>query len=304
MQRRVEQPDRHRQPGHRLEDPLEVGLLHGQQPLERRAALLLVAARIISCTTGSRSGAMNMCSVRQRPMPSAPNSRAFAASSGVSAFARTRSRRSSSAQPRIVLEVLVDRGRDERHRPDDHAPCAAVDRERSPSRSSTSPIQRARLRVDRERVAAGDAGLPHPARDDSGVRGHASVRGQDSPAWIRPWMSSGVVSQRTRITSSPALPRASARSASSTIAPDAAPGEAFRPVATTSIAPRVDHRMEQLVELGRVDPGHGLLAEIELLADHLDRDPQRRRRRALAGTRLQEESAPSSTVNSMSCISR
>ena len=45
---------------------------------------------------------MNMCSVRQSPIPSAPNSRAFAASSGVSAFARTPSRRSSSAQPRIV----------------------------------------------------------------------------------------------------------------------------------------------------------------------------------------------------------
>ena len=41
------------------------------------------AARIISCITGSRSSPKNMCSVRQSPMPSAPNSRAFAASSGV-----------------------------------------------------------------------------------------------------------------------------------------------------------------------------------------------------------------------------
>ena len=41
---------------------------------------------------------MNMCSVRQRPMPSAPKLRARAASSGVSALARTRSRRMSSAQ--------------------------------------------------------------------------------------------------------------------------------------------------------------------------------------------------------------
>ena len=43
VQRRVEQADRHREPGHRLEDPLEVALLHRKQPLERRAALLLVA---------------------------------------------------------------------------------------------------------------------------------------------------------------------------------------------------------------------------------------------------------------------
>ena len=48
-----------------------------------------------------------------------------------------------------------------------------------------------------------------------------------------PWMSSGVVSMRTRITSSPCLPRASAVSASNTTAPTAAPGDAFRPWAIT-----------------------------------------------------------------------
>ena len=47
-------------------------------------------------------------------------------------------------------------------------------------------------------------------------------------------MSSGVVSQRTRITSSPAFPRASAVSASRTISPEAAPGDALRPRAATS----------------------------------------------------------------------
>ena len=53
-------------------------------------------------------------------------------------------------------------------------------------------------------------------------------------AKIIPLMSSGVVSQRTRITCSPARPRASAVSASKTIAPTAAPGDAFRPFAATS----------------------------------------------------------------------
>ncbi len=42
MQRRVEQPDRHRQARHRLEDALEVGLLHRQQPVQRGAAAGLV----------------------------------------------------------------------------------------------------------------------------------------------------------------------------------------------------------------------------------------------------------------------
>src|SRR5438034_333533 len=60
-------------------------------------------AMIISRTIGIRSAAKNMCSVRTRPMPSAPNSRAFFASSGVSAFARTPSVRARSAQPRNSL---------------------------------------------------------------------------------------------------------------------------------------------------------------------------------------------------------
>ena len=45
-----------------------------------------------------RSSAKNMCSVRQSPIPSAPNSRAFSASRGMSAFARTFMVRYSSAQ--------------------------------------------------------------------------------------------------------------------------------------------------------------------------------------------------------------
>ena len=45
-----------------------------------------------------RSASKNMCSVRQRPMPSAPNSRAVRQSSGVSALARTLRRRFASAQ--------------------------------------------------------------------------------------------------------------------------------------------------------------------------------------------------------------
>ena len=53
---------------------------------------------------------MNMCSVRQRPMPSAPNSRALAASSGVSALVRTPSVRSSSAQPSTVSNSALTSG--------------------------------------------------------------------------------------------------------------------------------------------------------------------------------------------------
>ena len=56
------------------------------------------SARIISRTATMRSASKNMCSVRHRPMPSAPNLRATSESCGVSALVRTASRRLSSAQ--------------------------------------------------------------------------------------------------------------------------------------------------------------------------------------------------------------
>ncbi len=52
---------------------------------------------IICRTAPMRAGSKNMCSVRHRPMPSAPNLRAVSASSGVSALVRTFMRRSLSA---------------------------------------------------------------------------------------------------------------------------------------------------------------------------------------------------------------
>ena len=44
VQRRVEQPDRHRQPGHDAEQLVEVVALERQQPRQRSAAAGLVAA--------------------------------------------------------------------------------------------------------------------------------------------------------------------------------------------------------------------------------------------------------------------
>ncbi len=63
----------------------------------------VVSARIISRTIGRRSAALNILSVRQRPIPSAPNFLAMAASLGVSALALTPRDRISSAHLRIVL---------------------------------------------------------------------------------------------------------------------------------------------------------------------------------------------------------
>ena len=82
VQRRIEEPDRHGQPGHGLEDALEVLLLEGEELRERRARSSSPEAMIIARTSGRRSSAMNMCSVRQSPIPWAPNSRALARPQG------------------------------------------------------------------------------------------------------------------------------------------------------------------------------------------------------------------------------
>ena len=75
------------------------------------------------------------------------------------------------------LEVLVDRGRHEWHGADDHAAGATVDRQLvALAKRDVADLHRSGVHVDRERLAARDAGLSHPARDDGGVRGHAAVR--------------------------------------------------------------------------------------------------------------------------------
>ena len=62
------------------------------------------SARIIFLMSTIRWPSKNMCSVRQRPIPSAPNSRALAASLGASALVRTLRVRTLSAQPMSVAK--------------------------------------------------------------------------------------------------------------------------------------------------------------------------------------------------------
>ena len=67
-------------------------------------------AKIISRTMGSRSAALNILSVRQRPIPSAPNCLALIAASGVSALARTPNVLIPSPQLRSVRRSLLISG--------------------------------------------------------------------------------------------------------------------------------------------------------------------------------------------------
>ena len=183
VQRRVEQADRDGQPVHRLEDAEEVVGLDRRAAwrarLSRRASS---SARIMSWTICFRSP-RNMCSVRHRPMPAAPNSRPSAASSGVSALARTPIVRNSSAHARIGVEVAGDLGLDERDRAEHDDAGGAVDRDDVALVQHDVGAAHARdlvLGVDLERLGAAHARLAHAAGDDRRVRRLAAVAGEDA----------------------------------------------------------------------------------------------------------------------------
>ena len=119
-----------------------------------------------------------------------------------------------------------------------------------------------------------------------------------------PWMSSGLVSMRTRMTASPLPARLSASSALNTTAPEAAPGLAGRPREISvrgALGSSVG--MQQLVERGRIDPQDRLAAVDQAFLRHVHRDAQAGRRGALAVAGLQHVQLACCTVNSMSCMS-
>ena len=159
VERRVEQPDRDRQPVHRAEDPDEVAALHRQELRERALARPPASpARIISRTARMRSGSKNMCSVRQRPMPSAPNWRAILASCrrvGVGAHAQRAAagRPSSSARAKVPPSSGVTVG----HRAEHHLAGRAVEGDRV-ARAHHVAVD-AHLAAPRSRCAAS----PQPA---------------------------------------------------------------------------------------------------------------------------------------------
>ena len=181
VQRRVEQPDRHREARHRLEDPLEVGLLDRQELVERDTPGRLVARH--DHLLHDREPVLGHEHVLGATEADALRSE-LARLRGVLGRVGVR----PHAQPAELVgpvedraEVLVDRRRHEPDRADDHAPGAAVDRDHvADLQRVVADRDRAGARVDREPFAAGHARLPHPPRDDRRVRGHPAMGGEDS----------------------------------------------------------------------------------------------------------------------------
>ena len=143
--------------------------------------------------------------------------------------------------------------------------------------------------VDAQRARAGDAGLAHAARDHRRVRGHAAARRQDAFGGVHAVNVFGRrLDPHQNDLAALGLELRGFIGGENTISPQAAPGEAGRPVAITlrSAFGSMVGCSSWSSEAGSIRSTASSLRD-QLLIGELDRDPQRRLGGALAGARLQ-----------------
>ena len=237
-----------------------------------------------------RSSPKNMCSVRHSPMPSAPNSRALRASSGVSALVRTRRRAQLVGPPQDGVERLADLGLDERDvvggdragRAVDGEPVAGVQRRRR-RRAPRRPRGRSPGRWRRS-----PPGTPMPRATSAACEALPPSEVTIPLAAWKPATSSASVNGRARITSRPSAAAATASAAVKTISPDRrarrgghAGGE------HVVLGLRVEGRVQQRVERLGIDRRQRLRLVEQPLVHRVDREAHGGLRRALGVARLQ-----------------
>ena len=145
-----------------------------------------------------------MCSVRHRPTPSAPNRRARAASSGVSAFARTPRRRSSSHQPSSFAKRSSTSGRTSGTSSVVTAPVEPSMAIMSPARSTRSPTWTSwACRSMSRSPAPVTAGRPIPRATSAACEALPPSLVRMPAAALNPATSSASVNGRTSTTASP-----------------------------------------------------------------------------------------------------
>ena len=262
VQRRVEQPDRHRQPVHRGQQLDEVlraaaaAAARARSPARRRCR-----ARI-TCSISARRSPRNMCSVRHRPMPcgaEVPGPVGVLGGVGVRPDREPPGRVGVLQQPVDGVDqvggLLVDAvERGVRARSRGTSPPARAPPATSPANTSTGGAvdadqvalgdrtvadpRRPRRRVDVQGLDAADARLAHAAGDDGGVAGLAAAGGED--ARRRRSCLRGRPGSSPCGPGSPARPSAAAATAaaeSKTTSPTAAPGDAAIPAPSSVRSP-------------------------------------------------------------------
>ena len=238
MQRRIQVTDGHRTAFQRLVHALEVALLHTAAAWpEPLGAAPRCSERIISRMSAIRVASKNMCSVRHRPMPSAPN---FTACSRVVRGIRVGAD-AAACGPRQPSPSGGAKS------PETEASTVGIASAYTlpvePSMEIQSPSWNDNVADGRRSwlprrscsvAAAGDAAGAHAAGNDGRVGGHAAADGQDAlrmrPCPRYPPERSPDGPERP---SRRSWRHAVASSAVKYTMPQAAPGEAARPVAMT-----------------------------------------------------------------------
>ena len=186
------------------------------------------------------------------------------ASFGVSALARTLSLRAASAQPISVANSPDSAGSIIAHLAGEHLAGRAVDGD-DVALLARDPAGGERVAPHSRRVCAPapeTQGLPMPRATTAAweVMPPRAVRMPSRGVHAVDVLGARLDAHQDR----PARPCdfiSSASSEENTTSPDAAPGEAGRPVAITlRAAVGIDGRMEELVERAGIDPGHRLVA--------------------------------------------
>ena len=181
VQRRIEQPDRDRQPLHGLEQLDEIAALHRQELVERFAPRFLVVGE------DHLAHRLDARLVKEHVLGAA-EADAFGAELDRDAGVRRRIGIGAHAQrARLVgpshqrAELARHRRFGHRHGAGQHLPGRAVDGDGLAAlEHGVARLQGLRVVIDPERARAGDAGLAHAARDHGRVRGHAAARRQDA----------------------------------------------------------------------------------------------------------------------------
>ncbi len=173
-----------------------------------------VSARIMRWASGSLSP-RNMCSVRHSPIPSAPYSRARAASGPLSALARTpmRPRRMSSAHPRMVANSGGGTAGASSSWPSMTSPEVPSTDSHSPSRTVVVPVVKWRRSTVID-PAPTTAGMPQPRATTAAWLTRPPWLVSTASAACMPATSSGEVSVRTSTAFSPRATAATTSAAS------------------------------------------------------------------------------------------
>mmetsp|Transcript_5374 Transcript_5374/g.12297 ORF Transcript_5374/g.12297 Transcript_5374/m.12297 type:complete len:251 (+) Transcript_5374:602-1354(+) len=172
-----------------------------------------------------------MCSVRNSPMPTAPNPRAFAASEGESALVCTCRRACSSQNPRKVVSASdpmaeASMGNAPRYT----TPLVPLRVSASPSRTTMSPTRSSFLRASTSMASAPTMQhLPQPRATSAACEVMPPRAVRIASAARMPATSSGLVSSRTRMTCSLRAAASMAAAAVKTTLPVAPPGPAGKP---------------------------------------------------------------------------